>query len=80
MYHKFHPTPHYPYVIYLLGIEKGNKEALGNGVKSIELWRNEVKKLDMENRKGCFVGARVLGILKQECDKEFSKSEDVEHS
>lgn len=53
---------------------------MGNGVKSIELWRNEVKKLDMENRKGCFVGARVLGILKQECDKEFSKSEDVEHS
>lgn len=53
---------------------------MGNGVKSIELWRNEVKKLDMENRKGCFVGARVLGILKQEYDKEFSKSEDVEHS
>lgn len=53
---------------------------MGNGVKNIELWRNEAKKLDMENRKGCFVGALVLGILKQECDKEFSKSEDVEHS
>lgn len=56
--------------MYLLEIEKGN-ETLGNGAKILNC--GEVKKLDMENRKGRFVGARVLGKLKQEYDEEFSK-------